>query len=88
MPAAGRENRELVLEDEGPPPDDVVDYEKALEGDYAVSGAVEAVHEGGDDGGCGGARGLAEEEEGGEGVVIGRGGRRVGGGAEDGEADG
>lgn len=32
-----------------------MDDEEAFEGDDAVSGAVEAVHEGGDDGGGGGA---------------------------------
>nr|GMD49292.1 hypothetical protein Iba_chr11aCG2320 [Ipomoea batatas] len=53
--AGGGEDGELVLEDEGATGDDVVDGEEALEGDGGVAGAVEAVHEGGDEGGGGGA---------------------------------
>nr|GMD54699.1 hypothetical protein Iba_chr11dCG0890 [Ipomoea batatas] len=53
--AGGGEDGELVLEDERAAGDDVVDGEEALEGDGGVAGAVEAVHEGGDEGGGGGA---------------------------------
>lgn len=55
MAAGGRENRELILEDEGSAFDYVVDGEEALESNGGVSGAVEAVHEGFDKGGRGGA---------------------------------
>lgn len=46
---------ELVLEDERPPLDDMVDGEEALECHGGVACAVEAVHEGLDNGGGGGA---------------------------------
>lgn len=55
MAAGSRKDGELVLEDEGAPLDDVVDGEEALECHGGVAGAVEAVHEGLDDGGGGGA---------------------------------
>lgn len=54
MAAGGRKYGELVLKDEGAAPDYVVDEEEAFEGDDAVAGAVEAIHDGGDDGGGGG----------------------------------
>lgn len=46
---------ELGLEKRGSPPEDVVEGEKALEGDEGALGAVEAAEDSIDHGGSGGA---------------------------------
>lgn len=86
--AVGGVTGELVFEDEGSLHDNDVERVEALEGDGGAARAVEAVHERLD--ACSGVAvgGVADGEDGGDGVLGGRGGEGVRGGAEDVDADG
>ena len=87
VPAAGGGvDGELVLEDKAAPSDDVVDGDEALDGDGGVVCALEAVHQGFDDCGSGGAGAVADRQEGGDMLFIGRNRELVSGGSEKGES--
>ncbi|KAK9112286.1 hypothetical protein Scep_019805 [Stephania cephalantha] len=68
--AVFRTDEELVLQYKGASFDDVVDGDEALESDGGVAGGVEAVHQGVDAEGGGGAGGEAVGEDGGDVVLV------------------